>query len=103
MVEQLALFAVVHPAMVFQIEDGRAVGAEDDALIAGGHEAAGPVLGAADGAALAVEHDDVAGQVLIYRAEAVVDPGANGGLAAEEVPGIHHQHRRAVNRRIGRH
>ena len=88
--DERSLFLSAHLVGVFQIENGGASGAEDRALIAGGHVAAGPVLGAADGASGFVEHDDVAGQVLVHGAKSVVDPRTERGASAEEVAGVHH-------------
>ena len=102
-VEERSLFLPTHLLGVFQVENGGASGAEDRALIAGGHVAAGPVFRAADGASSLVKHDDVAGQVLVYGAESVVDPGTKRGASAEEVAGVHHQHCGAVDGRVGRH
>ena len=79
--EAFALFVVREAGGRFEIENGIAGGAEDGALVGGGHEAGGPVGGAAEGAAALVIEDDVAGEVFIHRAEAVGDPGAEGGEA----------------------
>ena len=71
-----------------EIEDGRALGAKSGALIerrkVGGRPVAGAVFGETDG----VVEDDVSGQVLVLRAEAVDDPGAEGGMAHEELAGV---------------
>ena len=47
--------------------------------------------------------DDVAGQVVVDRAEAVGEPGADRRTADLRVPGVHHQHRRLVVRDVGVH
>ena len=71
--------------------------------VTGGHESARPVLGAVDRAAFAGEHHDEAGQVIVRRAEAVIDPRAEGGAAALQAAGVHHQQAGAVDGRLGRH
>ena len=86
-----------------EVEDRRALGAEDRALVLGRHVAARPVLGAADRPAARVEHDDEAGQVLVHAAQAVVDPRAEARAAGEDLARVHLQHRRAVDRRVGGH
>ena len=82
---------------------GTSLGPEDRALVGGRHVAARPVLGPADRPAGLVEHDHEAGQVLVLAAQAVGDPRAEAGVAAEDPAGVHHQHRRAVDRRLGVH
>ena len=76
---------------------------EHGSLVGRRHVAARPVLGPADRAAGVVEHHDEAGQVLVLAAQAVGHPRAQTGMAADDPPRIHHQHRRAVNRRVGIH
>ena len=102
-VNESSLFPSAHLVDVFQIENGSASGAEDCALVARGHVAARPVFGTADGASGLVEHDDVAGQILVHGAKSVVDPRTKRGSSAEEVAGVHHQHCGAVDGRVGRH
>ena len=70
-------------------------------MVVGGHEARGPIFSAGNGAAGFVEHDDVAGEVLVDIAEAVVDPASEGGLAADEGTGVHHEHGGAVDGGLG--
>ena len=103
LVDDHPLLFAAHVAGVLQIEDWRPAGVHDHALIGRRHVAAGPVLGTADRAAGAVQHHDVAGEALVHRAEAVVDPRAHRGPAAQDAAGVHHEHRRAVNRRVGGH
>ena len=102
-VEQLALDRSRHALGQVQIEHRRALRAQQRALISGRHVAARPVLGAADRAAAGIEHHDEAGQVLVDAAQAVVDPRAQRGAAAEDAARVHLQHGRAVDRRIGGH
>ena len=80
-----AAAASVRPSGRLQVENRRAGGAEKGALVGGRHVAAGPVLGPADRAAGRVEHDDEAGQVLVDGAQAVVDPRAQAGAAADRI------------------
>ena len=70
-------------------------------MVVGGHEAGGPIFRAGNGAAGFVEHNDVAGEVLVDIAEAVVDPASEGGLAADEGTGVHHEHGGAVDGGLG--
>ncbi len=79
--ETFALFVVGEAGGRFEIENWVAGGAEDGALVGGGHEAGGPVGGSAEGSAALVIEDDVAGEVFIDGAEAIGDPGAEGGEA----------------------
>ena len=102
-VEQVALQRPRHARGRRQVVDRRALGAEHRAGVGGRHVAARPVLGAADRPAGAVEHHDEAGQVLVHRAEAVVHPRAQRRAAALQLAGVHHQHGRAVDRRLGGH
>ncbi|MFM1944912.1 MAG: hypothetical protein RI897_3894 [Verrucomicrobiota bacterium] len=73
------------------VVDGVAGAVEFDALVAAGEEAGGPLSGG-DGlgvtSALAGE-DDEAGEVLGFGAEAIGDPCAHGGAAADGGAGIH--------------
>ena len=78
-----------------EIEDGRAFRAERGALKTGGEVAVAPV----GRTALRVGNfgqDDEAGEVLIERAEAVVDPRAETGVTAKTVAGVHLIHRGRV-------
>ena len=61
--------------------DRHRIGAQDGCLERRGHVAARPVLGPADRPPLAVEHDDESGQVLVFAAESIRDPGAQAGMA----------------------
>ncbi len=99
--DDAVLFLASHAAGVFEVEDGVAFGAEDGALVVGGHVAGGPVFGTGDGAAGFVEHDDVAGEVFVDVAEAVVDPAAEGGFSADEGTRVHLEHGGAVDGRLG--
>ena len=79
-----------------EIEDGRAGGAEDRALVGGGHEAARPVWRAADRAAAIVGHHDEAREVLVLAAEAVGDPGAKRRMALHDGASVHLEERGGV-------
>ena len=103
LVEQPALQLRGHARRQVEVQDGRARGADHHALVVGGHVATAPVLGSADRAAGAVEHHHEAGQVLVLGPQPVVDPGAEGGVSAQQVARVHQQHRRAVDRRLGVH
>ena len=73
-VEEVALHFAGDALLGLEVEDGGAGGAEDGALVDGGHVAAGPIFCAGDGAAGGIEHDDEAWEVLVDAAQAVVDP-----------------------------
>src|SRR5262249_52265872 len=62
-----------------------------------------PILGAADGAAGRVEHDDEARQVFADAAQAIVDPRAEAWAAGEDAARVHLEHGRAMDRRVGGH
>ena len=95
--------SVAHAFARAQIEDRRAIGSENSPLISGRHETGGPVLGTGDGAAGFIEHHDVAWEIAIRGAKAVIDPRTQGRLSAQDRASVHLQHRRPVNRRIGNH
>jgi hypothetical protein len=72
----------------FGVENGVGTLAEEGALIDGGEEAGAPVFGVAEGFAF-VDHADECREVFVGCAEAVGDPGAEGGAAGEDVAGVH--------------
>ena len=86
-----------------QVVDRHAVGTEHGRLKSGRHVAARPVLRAADRTAGPVEHHHEARQVFVFASQAVVDPGAQAGVSREQASRIHHQHGRAMDRRLGIH
>ena len=94
------LHVAARPGGRFQIQNGLARGAQDGALIHGRHVAARPIRRAGRRAAARIQHHDIAGQVLVERAEAVAHPGADGGMALQDAPAVHLQHRAAVRERI---
>ena len=61
-----------------------------------------PVVGTGDGHALGDEHDE-AGEVLVFGAEAVGDPGADAGAGHNAGAAIHEAETVFVNRRIRIH
>src|SRR5262249_27271473 len=63
--------------------------AELGALVDGGHEAGAPVAVAAGRLVGIVEQDDIAGQLLIFGAEAVEGPGTERRPTGEYAAGIH--------------
>ena len=66
-VDDVALHRGRAPGRVGKVEDGLAARTKDGSLVSGWHEAARPVGRSADRAASRIEHDDVAGQVLVHR------------------------------------
>lgn len=86
-----------------EVEQGRASAAEERALVGGGHVAAAPVRRAADGAAARIGHHDEAGEVVVLRAEAVVQPRAEAGFANENAAGVHLQTAGRVRRSVAEH
>ena len=70
-------------------------------LVSGRHVAAAPVLGATDRPASRIEHDHESGQVLVRRTQAIVRPRTEARAATENLSRVHHQHRRAMDRRVG--
>ena len=72
-----------------QVDDGVADGAEQRALVGGGHEAGAPVVGAAEGAAAVVVHDHERGQARALRPQAVGDPRADGGEPHPDLAALH--------------
>ena len=89
--------------MRLEIQDWASLAAQNGALIGGGHVAARPILRSANRAARGIEHHHKAGQVFIDRSQTVVDPRTECWRSAEDLARVHHQHGRAVDRRIGRH
>lgn len=73
----------------FEIGDGFRLIAEDDALVGGGEEAVAPVGDAAGRESATIGEDDEGGEVLVFGAESVGDPGADGGEALEDEAGGH--------------
>ena len=67
-----------------EIEKGRAFWSEGSSLIISGEEAVGPILGPPLGEGH-FGHDDVAGEVLVFRSESVGGPGseARAGVQVE--------------------
>ena len=102
-VEHLALFGLGPGFGTLEVEDWGTGRAEDRTLIGRRHVAARPVLGAADRPAGRVEHHHEAGEVLVDAAEPVVDPRTQTGAAGQDLAGVHLEHGRAVDRRVGRH
>ena len=88
-VELVALAAVAEAFRVVEILDGRAFGAELDALIHAGHEAAAPIAHAVHDGAFAVFDDDKTGQIVVFAAESVVYPRAERWTATEDAAGVH--------------
>lgn len=102
-VEQAALFRLGHSFRPLQIEDRLAGRSQRGPLVGGGHVAARPVLRAGNRPAGRVEHDHETGQVLVHASQPVVHPRAQTGTAGEDPAGVHLQHGRAVDGRIGGH
>ena len=104
LVDEHSLLFATHVASILQVQNRRrTAGVHDDALIRRRHITAGPVLGTADGATGAVEHHHVPRQVFVHRAQSVIHPRTHRRPATEDAAGVHHQHRRAVDRRVGGH
>ncbi len=72
-----------------EIEDARLGGADEGALVEGGQPAVGEVLLLEGGQAAGVGEHHVGGQVVRLAAEAVGEPGAEGGPAGGDAPGVH--------------
>ena len=102
-VEQPALHRIGHAVGPGEIEHRIVAAAEERPLERGRHVARRPVLGSGDRPAGRIEHDDEAGQILVHRAEAVVDPRPQTRTARQDLAGVHLQHRGAVDRRVGGH
>ena len=92
-----------HTPGVLEVKDRRTLGAEDRALVAGRHVAAGPVFGPTDRAAGGIKHHDETGQILVDCAEPVIEPGSHGRAPAADGAGVHHEHGRAMDRGISGH
>ena len=102
-VQQLALRRLRHVGRPVEVQNGIARRAQDGALVGGGHVTARPVLRAADRPAGRIEHHHEAGEVFVHAAKTVVHPRAETRTARENLAGVHLQHRRAVDGRIGDH
>ena len=74
-----------------QVEDRLAPRAKPSTLIRRRHETGPPHAAAARWLFVVVEKNHEAGQVAVFAAQAVVDPGAQAGAAAEQAPRIHHR------------
>ena len=106
-VEQRAALDAVDAGRVVQIEDRVRAGAEADALVRRGEEAAAPEaredrLARVLAGALR-DHGDERGQVFVHAAEAVADPRAHAGVAGLLVAGVDERDRRVVVDRLGVH
>lgn len=86
-IEVLALPLTRDSGRGIEVEDGAAFGAERGALKVGGEEAIGPIGSAALWVGRARE-DHESGQVFVFGAESVGDPGTDAGVAAEAVAGV---------------
>jgi len=73
-----------------EVVDGRAAHVELDALVERRQEAVGPKLPAPDRVSLWIAQDHVRGQVLVFRAECVADPGAHSRSTREDLAGQQH-------------
>ncbi len=102
-VEERALALERHVVWRGEVEDRRPLRSQERPLIGRRHVATRPILGAGDRPAGGVEHDDEAGEILVDAPEPVVDPRAEAGGARLDLAGVHLEHRRAMNRRVGRH
>ena len=89
-VEAGALESGWEAGRVFEVEDRRSGGAEEGALVDRGEEPGAPEGGAA-GRAAAGGEDDVSGEVLVFGAEAVGEPGAGGGEAELGLAALHEE------------
>ena len=86
-----------------EVEDRRALRAQQRALVGRRHVATRPVFRPRNRSAGGIEHDDEAREVFIHAAEAVVDPRAEAGRPRLDLAGVHLQHRRPMDRRVGSH
>jgi len=68
-----------------RIEDRRAAGLHLDSLVDRGQPAAFPERGAAVGVAFRVAQYDVCGRILVFGAERVTDPRAEGRPAGKDL------------------
>ena len=95
-IEGLAAHGAVHAGGVAHEEDGVAFATALHTLVHAGDEAAAPAALAAAGLGAAGDEGDEAGQILIFRAEAIGGPGTHGGAALTRVAGEEEQLRRGV-------
>lgn len=100
-VELSALGLAAQMLRAIEIEDGITHGTKQCPGVGGGHEAAGPVRLAADGATALVEHDDVAGQALVFATEAVGAPAPERRAANEGLARVHGHQGGAVGVAVG--
>jgi hypothetical protein len=82
-----ALVGAGFEGLGLEIEKGRAFWSEGSSLIISGEEAVGPILGPPLGEGH-FGHDDVAGEVLVFRSESVGGPGseARAGVQVKVSP-----------------
>ena len=86
-----------------EVVDGRAARPQGDALVTRGQEAVAPVDRAARRHPARVGQDDVGGQVVCHRAEAVTQPRAHDREAVEAEAGVLLERRGGVVRGVGDH
>jgi|TARA_B110000881_G_C18576275_1_gene518759 hypothetical protein len=82
-----ALVGAGFEGLGLEIEKGRAFWSEGSSLIISGEEAVGPILGPPLGEGH-FGHDDVAGEVLVFRSESVGGPGSEGRIGSEARAGV---------------
>ncbi len=85
-----------------QFVDLTELGVDEGPLEDAGQEAGLPVLGILDGHA-AGAHGDEAGEVLVFGAETVEDPGAEAGAGLDAVAAVHEHEGRLVVGDLGDH
>ena len=84
-----------------EVEDWLALMPQVRALKSCWHEAAGPIGRPADRPAAWIEHHDVAGQVRVFAAQAVIQPRPHRRIALHDPAAVHLNHGRAMGERIG--
>ena len=104
-IDHLALGRLADAVRAADVVDGAALALELHALELAGQETGAPLAGGDRlvAAAAAGNHDDVAGQVLRFRAESVEQPRAHAGAALEDRAGVHERVRRIVVDLLGDH
>ena len=102
-VEVLLLQGALEVGRRVEVEDAGFGGAHHGALKERGHEPVGPVADAIDGMSSGVGEDNVGREILAFVAEAVGEPGTEGGAARLGAPGVHEPDRRLVPVDVGVH
>ena len=90
-VDAVSLHPPRHPGGRIEGRDRLAGRAEHRPLKGGRHVSSRPVSGAGDRPAARIEHDDEAGEIVVFAPQAVGEPASQRRMPLENPPGVHLQ------------